>query len=507
MKIPLSWLKRYVPISSPAADVAHLLTMSGTEIAGVEETGGWDRDKVLVGHVARLEKHPNADRLSLATVDLGNGETATVVCGGPNIAEGQKIAFAREGAMLFSTRSGREERLKAAKIRGVLSAGMVCSEVELGLGEDHTGILVLDDDVPAGTPLADLLGDAILDAEVTPNRPDCLSMLGVAHEVAALTGTQVTEPDASYAENGPPIDTLAKVGIDDPNLCSRYCASVVDGVTVGPSPAWLQASLAKVGQRSINNIVDITNFVMLEYGQPLHAFDFDTIKERAIIVRAARSEEKIETLDDETLDLKPPMLTISDSRDPIALAGVIGGTATAVQDGTTSILLESANFDAVNTRRTARALRQDTEASYRFERGIRADLAPRALRRATKLVLDIGGGEAASGIIDTYPGRRPSPVVKVRLDRVNSVLGADYSAEKIDGVLTALGFARAEEPDGVKEDERILEVPYWRSDIVIEADVVEEVARVLGYDEIPTTMLSSPVPHHEPRPLRASRNE
>ena len=410
MLVPLSWLKRYVPVDLPAGELAHRLTMAGTEIGAVEETGAdWDRDKVLVGHVLEVNPHPNADRLTLPTVDLGSGETATVVCGAPNVAAGQKIAFAREGAMLLSNRTGKVEPLKAAKIRGVLSSGMVCSERELGLGDDHDGILVLDDDLPVGTPLVDVLGDAVLDAEVTPNRPDCLSILGVAREVGAITGVRVTEPDAAYPEDGPPIADRVTVEIEDPALCPRYTAGLVEGVSVGPSPQWLRSALEKAGQRPINNIVDITNFVMLEYGQPMHAFDYDKVADGAIIVRQARRGERLATLDDETHDLRPPMLAIADPSGPVALAGVVGGVDSSVTEGTTSVLLESANFDPSNTHRTKRALGNGTEASYRFERGIRADLAHRALRRAIRLILDVAGRDGRVRHSRRVPGPLRGP--------------------------------------------------------------------------------------------------
>ena len=500
MLVPLSWLKKYVPITIPPKELAHRLTMAGTEVAAVREIGA-DWEKILVGRVIKLEPHPNADRLTLPTVDLGGGEAATVVCGAPNVAEGQKIAFAREGARLFSSRSGKVEELKSAKIRGVVSAGMVCSSMELGLGEDHTGILVLDDSAPVGTPLADHLGDTILDIEVTPNRPDCLSILGVAHEVAAVTGEGVTEPQAAYVEEGPPIEDQAKIEIADPDLCPRYTASLVKEVTVGPSPAWLQDALQRMEQRPINNIVDITNYVMLEYGQPLHAFDFDLIKDSTIIVRPARRGERLMTLDDETRTLKPPMLAIADADDAVALAGVIGGAETGVAEGTTSVLLESANFDPITTRRTAAEFRLSTEASYRFERGIRAELAPLALKRATQLVLQVAGGKAAEGIADVYPGRKESPAVQITGRRTKQVLGVDFSTDEVERVLKSLGFERAEKTaDGL-----LMKTPYWRTDIAIEDDLIEEVARIVGYDNIPTTTLSTPIPHHEPHPAREVR--
>ena len=506
MRAPLSWLKKYVPVSIAPSDLAHRLTMAGVEVGEVEEIGGdWDRDKVLVGRVVKVDRHPNADRLTLPTVDLGNDETMTVVCGAPNVAGGQKIAFAREGARLFSTRSGKVEPLKSARIRGVLSSGMVCSALELGLGDDHEGILLLDDGAPVGTPLADYLGDTVLDIEVTPNRPDCLSLLGVAHEVAALTGEMVTEPDLSYPEAGRPIEDQVRIEIADPDLCYRYTASLVTGVKIGPSPQWMQDALVNADQRPVNNVVDITNYVMLEYGQPLHAFDFDRVKDRTIIVRAARPGEVLVTLDGEERTLEPPMLTIADSEDAVGLAGVMGGGNTEMHEGTTSVLLESASFSPVNTRRTASSLRLSTEASHRFERGIRAELAPLALRRATQLILEIAGGEAAKGIVDLYPGQEERPPVKISRERIEKVLGVDYEMSEVEGVLSSLGFERSDESQA--ENTILVKVPYWRSDISIEDDLIEEVARITGYDNIPTTTLSTPIPHHEPQTQRSLREQ
>ncbi len=494
--------------------------MAGNEVGEVEAIGGdWDRDKLIVGRVLKVDDHPNADRLSLPTVELGNGETATVVCGALNVAAGQKIAFAREGARLFSPRTGKVEALKAAKIRGVESAGMVCSPLELGLGEDHDGILVLDDDAPTGAALADYLGDAILDVEVTPNRPDCLSLLGIAHEVAALTGERVAEPDLSYPEDGPPIEGQVRIEIADPELCYRYTASLVTGVKIEESPQWMQDALARAGQRPINNVVDITNYVMLEYGQPLHAFDYDEVRDKTVIVRAARPGESLVTLDGARRTLNPPMLTIADSDDAIGLAGIMGGAASEMDENTTSVLLESANFNPTNTRRTRSTLRMNTEASHRFERGIRAELAERGLRRATQLILEIAGGKAAKGIIDLYPAQQEPPSLRISRSRIKQVLGVDYSMSRVEGVLDSLGFERARQPSALidlietaeaapapeRQSTLWLKAPYWRSDISIEDDLVEEVARIVGYDTIPTTMLSASIPHHEPQPIRALR--
>ena len=510
MQVPLSWLKEYVPISIPVKELAHKLTMAGTEIGGVATVGGsWDN--VFVGLVTKVEQHPNADRLKLATVDIGS-EPITVVCGAPNVAEGQKVSFAKAGARLINPRSGELETLKAAKIRGVVSEGMVCSNRELGLGDDHTGILVLDETAPIGLPLSQYLGDAILEAEVTPNRPDCLSILGIAHEVAALTGTQVEEPLISYPEEGNPIESQVGIRIDDPVLCYRYTASLITGIKIGPSPRWMQERLLRAGQRPINSIVDITNYVMLEYGQPLHAFDYRALKDRSIIIRSARPGETLETLDGELRQLSPPMLVIADATDAVGLAGVMGGANSEMTASTTAVLLESANFNPVNTRRTAAALRLRTEASLRFEKGLRPELAPIALRRATQLILELAGGKVARGIVDLYPGRQERPPMKLSLARIKKVLGVDLSLKEVEQVLLSLGFERAEEPQHTTEaSEEVsvlwVHVPYWRSDITLEDDLVEEVARITAYDKIPTTMLTAPIPQSQPQPMRELREE
>ncbi len=515
MLIPISWLRNYVPVTDSPNDLAHKLTMAGVEIGDVETVGeNLDPDKIVVGHVLDVAPHPNADRLRLPTVDIG-GETATVVCGAPNVAAGQKIAFAKEGARMFSPRSGKVETLKRTRIRGVESAGMVCSSLELGLGEDHDGILVLDEEAPVGTPLAEYLGDAVLDAEVTSNRPDCLSILGIAHEVAAINGEKVTEPNHAYPKEGKDIEDLVRIEIEDPDLCYRYTASLVTGIKIGPSPSWMRDALVKAGQRPINNVVDITNYVMLEYGQPLHAFDFEKCRDATVIVRAAREGESLTTLDGEQRELKPPMLTISDSRDPVGLAGVMGGANSEMTEETTAVLLESASFNPVNTRRTRTALGMRTDASDRFERDIRSALAPIALRRATQLIVEICGGIAAKGIIDLYPTKREPPTVKLSRSRIRQVLGVDYPTSQIKRTLESLGFEEVEQPGGLIDlietleagpsSERTstlwLKVPYWRSDISIEDDLVEELARIIGYDSMPTTMLSGSIPHWQPQPM------
>ena len=501
MKVPLSWLEDYVDVNMPMDELAHRITMAGVEVGEVITIGGWS--DCFVGYVARVEPHPNADRLTLCTVDVANeagGQQMQVVCGAPNVAEGQKIAFARVGAQLFNTHSGKTEPLKAARIRGVVSEGMICSEVELGIGEDHTGILVLPEDAPVGMPLSDYMGDQVLDLEVTPNRPDCLSVLGIAHEVAALTGGGVHEPDISYREGSDPIEALASVEVADPDLCPRYTASLITGVKIGPSPQWLQDRLAKAGMRPINNVVDITNYVMLEYNQPLHAFDFHTLKEGKIIVRRARPGEALTSLDGVERRLGDSMLVIADAQDPVGLAGIIGGIHTEMTESTTTVLLESASFNPINNRRTAQALRLSTEATTRFEKGLRVELAPIALRRATKLITEIAGGVAARGILDIFPAgdEYAPPIVTLTMERLEKVLGISLPVHRAEQVLTSLGLPCDRQGEGAIT----VTVPYWRSDINIEDDLVEEVARIVGYDEIPTAMLSTPVPHHRPQPLQ-----
>jgi len=501
MKVPLSWLKTYVPISVAPEELAHRLTMAGLEVASIQRLGGdWDRDSVLVGLVSAVEPHPNADRLKLATVELG-GERWTVVCGALNVTVGQKVAFAKEGAQLIDPRTGKPEVLKAARIRGVESRGMVCSERELDLGEDHTGILVLAQDAPVGAPLADYLGDVILEVEVTSNRPDCLSILGIAHEVAALTGQWVTEPDLSYPEVGDAVQRRCRVEVADPPLCPRYTASFIEGIAIGPSPAWLQDRLTKAGMRPINNVVDVTNYVMLEYGQPLHAFDFATLKEATIIVRAARPGEAMVTLDGAEHVLQPPMLVIADAHDGLGLAGIMGGANSEITEASTTVLLESATFDPTNTRRTASALRLRTEASLRFERGLSPELAPRALRRATQLILELAGGRAARGIVDLYPGQRDQPPITLTLEKIRQVLGVAFSLQQLQSVLSSLGFhIEAQDSTSLR-----VTPPYWRTDVSIPEDLVEEMARIVGYDQIPTTSLSAALPHWQPQPLRELR--
>ena len=502
MLIPFSWLSEYVDIALPPAELAHRLTMAGIEVGDVIVRGGWDG--CVVGSVRATRPHPNADTLTLCEVDPGAGAaTVEVVCGAPNVAAGQKICFARPGASLRNMHTGRREELKPARIRGILSEGMICSEAELEISDEHEGIIVLPADAPLGAPLDDVLGDTFLEPELTPNRGDCLSILGVAREIGAITGQPVRAPSVAYNEAGPPVDTLAQVTIANPDLCLRYTASVITGIKIGPSPHWLQDRLARAGLRPINNVVDVTNYVMLEFNQPLHAFDLDTVADRHIVVRRAAPGEKFTTLDGVERTLTTDNLLIADPDKAIGIGGVMGGANSEITLSTTSMLLESATFHSLNNRRTASDLNLRTEASLRFEKGLRPELAPIALRRATQLILQTAGGQAAAGIIDAYPaGDRPVAPVPLTVARLRQVLGMDLDIARAEAVLGSLGIAtRRAGPDALEA-----EPPYWRSDIAIEEDLIEEIIRIIGYDEVPTTMLSSPIPYHRPNPMTALKD-
>jgi phenylalanyl-tRNA synthetase beta chain len=492
MKVSLKWLRDYVDITLPTRKLADRLTMAGLEVGGIQAVGGaWD--KIVVGEVVAVVPHPNADRLTLATVNLAT-EQITVVCGAPNVAAGQKIAFARLGARLIDGHTGQPAVLKPARIRGVVSEGMVCSEKELGLSDEHEGILVLPPDAPVGTSLGDYLGDAILDLEITPNRPDCLSVIGIAREIAALTSQPLRLPEIHYEETGDPIESLASIEIAAPDLCPRYCASLVTGIKIAPSPGWLEQRLNSCGMRPINNVVDITNYVMLEYGQPLHAFDYRKLRGGRIIVRRARKGETITTLDGSKRTLSPDMLAIADKEKAIAVAGIMGGLDSEVAGETDTILLESANFNQAAIRRGCSHLQFQSEASTRFDKGLNSELPPVPLRRATQLLAEVAGGRAAKGLIDIYPGKQEPTPVSLAPNEVKRISGLEVAKEEMLKVLTALGFECRE---GDSDSGVSVWVPYWRSDIQCAVDLIEEVVRIIGYERVPVTRLGSPLPEQK----------
>jgi phenylalanyl-tRNA synthetase beta chain len=509
MDVPLRWLKEYVDLDLPVAELAHRLTLAGLEVTEIEHIGEeWDRERIVVGQVLAVRPHPNADRLTLVDVDYGGPAPLTVVCGAPNIRvgeRGQKVVVAQVGARL---RDGHSEEprmvtLKAGRIRGVLSEGMICSEKELGLSDDHTGVVILPEDAPVGVPLADYLGDVVLHIDLTPNLGRCLSMIGVAREVAALLGKSLRVPTPSPREAGAPIGGQVTVEILDPDLCPRYSAALVRDIRMGPSPAWMQQRLLRAGMRPINVVVDVTNYVMLECGQPLHAFDYERLRPKAgtggppaIVVRRGRDGERMTTLDGVERPLDPERLLICDGEGPVALAGVMGGLESEVTERTRHVLLESANFDPVTIRRTAQALHLESEAAFRFERGVDPEGTIWALRRACELLEDLAGGVTAAGVVDVYPRPWQPRTVHLPVREVRRILGIEMTAQEVGGLLRPLGFACSVEGDTVRVD-----VPSFRLDVAIPADLIEEVARMYGYDRIPETLLRDVLPPQRGNPL------
>jgi phenylalanyl-tRNA synthetase beta chain len=496
MKVPLSWLREYVDLKIGADELAHRLTMAGNEVASIDRFGYLEN--VVVGEVLNVTPHPNADRLRLVAVNDGEA-VHEVVCGAPNVAAGQKIAYASIGAHLFDAYSdepGKTRRLRRTKIRGIESSGMVCSEKELGIGDDHDGILVLSDDVEIGAQIGDVIGDAVLDIELTPNRPDCLGVVGVARDVAALTGETLAMPSLEYETKGTDVKSLAKVTIADDDLSPRYVGAVIRDVKIGPSPSWLQERLLAIDERPINNVVDATNFVMFELGQPLHAFDYDKVAAHHVIVRRAAPGEAITTLDGIERRLDGDSLLIADPDGGIGLAGIMGGANTEISETTVNIFLESANFNPQNNRRTAGMLGMRSEATLRFEKGLRAGLAEIAIRRCLRIIQQVAGGVIAPGLIDEWPGNgREQEFVDLSRDQIARIMGVNYLNEQIETTFASLGFEFAALPNGAGWR---VNIPYWRSDISIPEDLVEELARIIGYDGLPATRLAGRVPRWEP---------
>ena len=476
MRVSFNWLNEMVETGLSPEELAEKLTMAGMEVEKIERPG--ERfNNVIVGKVLSVDRHPDADKLSLCRVDSGQGELQ-IICGAPNVRAGAKVALGLVGAVL----SGGS-RLRKVRIRGVESEGMICSEMELGLGEDAEGIIILPDELEVGRSLASAVGldDAILVIDVTPNRPDCLSILGIAREVGAILDKEVKPLPSEIVESEAPSSDYTSVETRDFDLCPRYCARVLTGVKVGPSPAWLKNKIELCGVRPINNIVDVTNYVMLEMGQPLHAFDLEKLLERRIVVRTAFSGETIVTLDGEERRLSPDMLVIADAHRPVAIAGVMGGANTEVDEATASLLLESAYFTPASIRRTSRDLGLSTEASYRFERGADPQAQALAATRAAELMRAIAGGEAKKGVIDVSKGVPVTQEVRVRHRRVNVLLGTSLPDGEIEGIYTRLGIHIVRK----EGDEVVLTPPSFRRDLAGEIDFVEEVARIYGYDRIP----------------------
>lgn len=478
MRVSYKWLQDYVDIAWTVEELAERLTMAGlmVETMAPLATG---IDDVVVAEVTGLERHPDAEQLWIATVTDGVSERI-VVTGAPNVTVGEKYPLAKPGVTLPGG-----GLIETATLRGVESAGMLCSEAELGAGEEAGGLWTLPPDVVVGRPVVDELGldDTVLHLEVYPNRPDCLSVIGIAREVAALTGQRVRLPDRNLETSNRQAADVAKVRIEDEALCARYSARIIEGVAVGPSPAWLQQRLRVAGMRSINNIVDVTNFVMWEWGQPLHAFDFDRLNGGSIVVRRAHASESVTTLDEQERELQDDTLVIADEERVVAMAGVMGAANSEVTEETSTLLLEAAAFDPVSVRRTAQRFGLRTDASHRFEKGLDPNLVAAASVRAAQLMQQVAGGHVLAGSVDVYPEPVQPWTVGCRPERVRSLLGVDVEDEIIVQHLEALELAV--EQDG---DELLATIPTFRPDLRREADLIEEVARMYGYDNVPARL-------------------
>lgn len=479
MIVTYNWLKEFVDFDLSPPALADLLTMIGLEVEGIRSIGS-DMDEVVVALVEEKQQHPNADKLSLCRVNNGK-ETVPIVCGAHNFKEGDKVALAQVGAVLPG-----DFKIKRSKIRGAESCGMLCSEKELGLADESDGILVLPQDLPLGSPLFEAMGlkDTIFEIGLTPNRADCLSVIGVAREIAAKLGKDINLPVCSVSEEGPPIEAKASVRVEDHDLCPRYMARYVSGCTIGPSPPWLVRRLNAVGIRSINNVVDITNYVLMEYGHPLHAFDHRLLAGGAIIVRRADEGERFQTLDGQERILTSADLTIRDSEKVVALAGIMGGENSEITDITKDILIESACFAPAAIRRTSKRLGMHTESSHRFERGADISVLPQALDRAASLIAELAGGKVATGSIDVYPNPVQPRCIPVRLDRISRILGISLPLEEVASIFRRLQFSVESNEPGILH----VVVPTFRVDIEREIDLIEEIARLNGYEKIPTTM-------------------
>jgi len=473
IKAPLSWLREYCHIPWPVKELTERLTLAGLEIDAVDVIGG-EYENMVIGSVMTAERHPNADRLSLCTVDIGS-ETLEIVCGAPNVAAGQRVPVALVGARLPGGMT-----IKKARIRGIESNGMICSEAELNLSDEQDGIMILDHDAPVGQPLKTVLGDpeTVLSVDVGANRPDCLAIAGIAREITAITRGELRMPSGRVQEIGPPIDEEASVVVNTPDDCPRFVGRVIKGVKKAPSPAWMTQRLEAAGLRSINNIVDVTNYVMLELGQPLHAYDLDTLAGHGIIVRRAEEDEPFTTLDDQARTLNSKILMITDHERSIGVAGVMGGQNTEITDQTTNIFLEGACFDAVRVRRGSKLLQLQTDASRRFERVMDPELQGYAVSRAAQLIAELGEGIIATGMIDVRTPASPVKPIKLRTERVNQILGTAIHQDEIKDFLEALGF-------DIRVDVALeVRCPSFRRDISREVDLIEEIARMYGYDKI-----------------------
>ncbi len=496
MKVSLSWLQSYIDIQMDVEALADMLTMAGLEVDSV-----YDRydflSTVLVGRITSIAPHPKADKLQLCDVRAGE-QRFQVVCGAPNAAAGMLAPLALPGTELIDG-----TMLSEGKIRGEISQGMLCSGVELGLGADSSGLMVLDNSLTDGTPLNEALGlsDAVLEIDLTPNRPDCLSVLGVAREIAGHQGRTIERPDLQLPQTGGDINDYTSVTIEAPSHCPRYTARLIEDLKVQPSPFWLQDRLLSVGLRPINNLVDITNFVMMETGQPLHAFDFDQLAEHRIVVRTADSGEIFTTLDEKERTMNDEVLMICDGEKAVGIGGVMGGMNSEIQDTTTRVLLESAYFDPVSIRKTAKSLGLNTDAAHRFERGVDPHGTLFALNRAAALMASLGQGRLVGGTIDVQSDLPQPKVIELKVDAANRLLGTDLDQKAMADLLTAIEF----QVDDTDENTLTVTPPSFRVDVSRPEDLMEEIARCHGYNNIPTTFPHIPALSAEAHPLLRQR--
>jgi phenylalanyl-tRNA synthetase beta chain len=485
MKVSLSWLKDYVSIDLDPTDLADALTMAGLEVDSVSERYAY-LDHVVVGQIEKVRRHPNADKLKICRVNTGDN-SLSIVCGAPNVKEGMLAPVAMPGTV-FPDGS----LLEIGVIRGQTSDGMLCSEAELGLGTEQSGILSLDSSLSIGSRLDSALGlsDTVFEFDLTPNRPDCLSVIGIAREIAAIQNTSLKYPDYTLTDKEPTIGKFTSVRIEAPDHCPRYAARLLENVTVKVSPFWLQDRLLSVGLRPINNIVDITNFVLMETGQPLHAFDFDRLAQNRIVVRTAAKGEKFVTLDQKERILDPEMLMICDGEKAVAIGGVMGGLNSEIEDNTTRVLIESAYFNPVSIRKTSKKLGLSTDASHRFERGVDPEGTIQAVNRAARLMEELGGAALIEGLIDEYPKIQSLNPISLSVNQTKRLLGIELDRDRIKELLKSIEFKVNTTSDD--EDAVMVTSPTFRVDISRPEDLMEEVARLSGYNNIPTTFPQMP---------------
>jgi len=499
IKVPVSWLREYVEIPISIDELALKLHMSSTEVKGVERP--WWGEKVRVGRIAKLAKHPNADKLLLATVDYGEGRTKTVVTGATNLVEGAIVPYADEGAEIIDGHTGERTILRGKPMRGIQSEGMVLSSKELGLGEDHEGIRILDRDLPVGAVLREVLGETILALEVQPNRPDCLGVVGIGREVSALLGTRLMEPALDRLPERAPKGL--DVRIDDEVACPRFAAALLTGVRIGPSPTWMQERLIAAGMRPIDNVVDITNYVMLELGQPLHAYDHRQLRDGVLVARAARRGETIRTLDGIDRVLPERTLVIADGQRALGIAGILGGEDSEIRADTTTVALECGSFEPRRIGRTTADLNlhgsSGSAAARRFAWELSPEAVPLALARACRLLREHAGAQL-EGVVDRYPQPRPRANVRMHFSDMPRVLGIEVAPEETLDILRRLQFTVAADGDTL-----IATPPAVRTDIAIAEDIVEEVGRIAGYDRLPTRVPDGPLPLAERHPFEDFR--